>query len=195
MSFIKRKPKGALLNRRPVKLPSARPNSFQIVILSIRRRLADGPLGRFIRFATERHPYIVGEHGASCQIHPTANVANGIFNATSGHIIIKEYVLFGHGVNLLAGTHDASKTGAERQRAIPDSGYDIVIERGAWIATNVTIIGPCHIGENAVVASGSVVIGNVPANALIGGVPARVIKFLDLPISATSYDGSNSQTS
>lgn len=171
-----------MFERRPVKLPPRQPNSIQVILFGLRRRLLDGPIGRFIRHAVERHPYIVGEHGAECLIHPTAVVNNAILNATSGVITIGEYAFLSHGTSLLAGTHDLTKTGFERQRLIPSSGQDITIERGAWIATNATIIGPCRIGENSVVAAGAVVLADVPPNTLVGGIPARVIKTLDLPI-------------
>lgn len=183
MNLFKPRPKGALTKRRPVKLPAKNPSSLQFFLLAIRRRLADGPIGRFIRFAIERNPYIVGEHGPDCVIHPTAYVGNAIINATSGIITVHEHVSFGHGVNLLAGTHDVMATGLARQLGIPATGFDITIDRGAWIATNATIIGPCHIGENAVIAAGSVVTHDVPANAFVGGVPARIIKMLDLPLT------------
>jgi acetyltransferase-like isoleucine patch superfamily enzyme len=52
----------------------------------------------------------------------------------------------------------------------------IVIERNVWIAAGATIIGGVTIGENSVVAAGSVVARDVPANSLAGGNPARIIR-------------------
>jgi acetyltransferase-like isoleucine patch superfamily enzyme len=52
----------------------------------------------------------------------------------------------------------------------------IVIERNVWIAAGATIIGGVKVGENSVVAAGSVVTKDVPPNALVGGNPARVIR-------------------
>jgi acetyltransferase-like isoleucine patch superfamily enzyme len=51
-----------------------------------------------------------------------------------------------------------------------------VIQRNVWIAAGVTIIGGVTIGENSVVAAGSVVTKDVPPNTLVGGNPARVIR-------------------
>ena len=45
-----------------------------------------------------------------------------------------------------------------------------------WIGAGATIIGGVTVGENAVVAAGSVVTGDVPPNTLVGGNPARVIR-------------------
>ena len=52
----------------------------------------------------------------------------------------------------------------------------IVLERNAWIGSNATILQGVTIGENAVVAAGAVVTRNVPANTIVGGVPARFIR-------------------
>ncbi len=43
--------------------------------------------------------------------------------------------------------------------------------------TNVTCIGNIHIGDNAVIAAGAVVVKDVPANAIVAGNPARIIKY------------------
>ena len=51
-----------------------------------------------------------------------------------------------------------------------------MIERNVWIAAGAIIIGGVTLGENSVVAAGSVVTKNVPANSLVGGNPARVIR-------------------
>jgi acetyltransferase-like isoleucine patch superfamily enzyme len=52
----------------------------------------------------------------------------------------------------------------------------IVIERNVWIAAGAIIIGGVTVGENAVVAAGSVVTKDVPPNTLVAGNPARVIR-------------------
>lgn len=52
----------------------------------------------------------------------------------------------------------------------------IVLERNVWIGSNATILQGVTIGENAVVAAGAVVTRDVPANTIVGGVPARFIR-------------------
>jgi acetyltransferase-like isoleucine patch superfamily enzyme len=52
----------------------------------------------------------------------------------------------------------------------------IVIERNVWIAAGATIIGGVTVGENSVVAAGSVVTKNVSPNTFVGGNPAKVIR-------------------
>ena len=52
------------------------------------------------------------------------------------------------------------------------------IEKGASIGSSATIMCGVKIGENAVVGAGAVVTKNVPANTVVAGVPAKVIKTL-----------------
>lgn len=89
--------------------------------------------------------------------------------------------MFGHDVRLLTGTHDGVATGQDRQGAVPDSGRDITVKEGVWIATGAIVLGPAVIGSNSIVAAGSVVIGDVPPNVLVAGSPARVIRVLAGP--------------
>ena len=112
-------------------------------------------------------------------ISSTAVVNNAVFNLYSGEICIGEYAFFGYNVCVLTGTHDYRLFGKSRQLAVPQSGRDITIEDGAWIGTNVTIIGPCIIGKHAVVAAGAVVTRDVPAFAIVAGVPATKLSTID----------------
>lgn len=52
----------------------------------------------------------------------------------------------------------------------------IVVKRNAWLGANVTVLAGVTIGENAIVAAGSVVTKDVPANTVVAGTPARVIR-------------------
>jgi acetyltransferase-like isoleucine patch superfamily enzyme len=53
-----------------------------------------------------------------------------------------------------------------------------VIEKNVWIAAGAIIIGGVTVGENSVVAAGSVVTRDIPPNTLAGGNPAKVIRQL-----------------
>ena len=57
-----------------------------------------------------------------------------------------------------------------------DNGYDCEIGNDVWIGDNVLIKGGTRIGDGAVVAMGSVVVGDVEPYTVVGGVPARAIK-------------------
>ena len=54
---------------------------------------------------------------------------------------------------------------------------DIVIDDDVWIGYGATIMSGVHIAQGAVIAAGAVVTKDVPAYAVIGGVPAKVIRF------------------
>lgn len=117
-----------------------------------------------------------GDSSSRISLGKNVVVNNALFNVESGNIILEDQVFFGHNVSILTGTHDWTKKGLERQQSIPSQGRDIVIHKGVWVSSNVTVIGPCDIGENSVIAAGSVVTGNVSANSIYGGSPAKFIK-------------------
>lgn len=52
----------------------------------------------------------------------------------------------------------------------------IVLGRNVWVGSNATILQGVTIGDNAIVAAGAVVTHDVPADTIVGGVPARPIK-------------------
>ena len=135
-------------------------------------------ISQAIRRALLNQPAIFGDENR-VKIAANAIVHNALFNVQSGHILVAEDVFFGHNVSLLTGTHDYSKFGAARKEAIPTDMHDIVVGKGAWLASNVTVIGPAKIGEHAVVAAGAVVTGDVEPFAIVAGVPACKIGSLD----------------
>ena len=54
---------------------------------------------------------------------------------------------------------------------------DIVVDDDVWIGYGATILSGVHIGQGAIVAAGAVVTKDVPPYAVVGGVPAKVIKY------------------
>lgn len=104
------------------------------------------------------------------------HLVNTLLNTSSGRIEIGDDTFFGHDVSLITGTHPIEETREARQ-SFPVEGRDIIIGKGVWIATNAVVLGPCTIGDDAVIAAGAVVIGgSVPAGSIYGGVPARLIR-------------------
>jgi acetyltransferase-like isoleucine patch superfamily enzyme len=89
-----------------------------------------------------------------------------------GGLDIGEDVMIGPNVSLITASHPLEPS----QRRAVTIGNPIVIERNVWIAANATVIGGVTIGENSVVAAGSVATKDVPPNTLVGGNPARVIR-------------------
>ena len=89
-----------------------------------------------------------------------------------GGIDIADDVMIGPNVSVITSGHPIEPS----QRHNGVVAKPIVIERNVWIAAGATIIGGVTIGENSVVAAGSVVTRDVPPNTLVGGNPARVIR-------------------
>ena len=61
----------------------------------------------------------------------------------------------------------------------PASATPVIVEDNVLIGANAVVIEGVHIGENAVIAAGAVVIEDVPANMVVAGCPARIIKEKD----------------
>jgi acetyltransferase-like isoleucine patch superfamily enzyme len=89
-----------------------------------------------------------------------------------GGLAIGDDVMIGPNVSIITAGHPLDPA---RRRAVT-IGNPIVIEKNVWIAAGATIIGGVTVGENSVVAAGSVVTRDVPPNTLAGGNPARVIR-------------------
>ena len=122
-------------------------------------------------------------HGDQSRLHvsPTATVNNALFNLSGGSITVGDHTFFGHNVCILTGTHDVSKFGAERKQAITREGRDVVIGEGVWVSTNATIVGPCTIGDHAVVGACALVQHDVEPYTVVAGVPAKEIRRLERP--------------
>jgi len=132
-------------------------------------------LGDFVvRLIYYRHKV----HGQKSRLFlsDSANLNNALFNVASGDIIVGDYVFCGRNVLFFTGTHDYTKKRGARQLLIPLEGRDVVIGAGVWIGSNSVILGPCIIGENAVIAASSLVNKDVPPDAIFGGVPAKHLK-------------------
>lgn len=107
--------------------------------------------------------------GADCQIN------SPLFFDLNGNITIGNRVSIGHHVVFVTADHEM---GPPEHRCGTLKSAPIVIEDGAWIGAGVTVLPGVTIGPGSVVSVGSVVAADVPANRLVGGVPARIVKQL-----------------
>src|SRR6266581_4420311 len=89
-----------------------------------------------------------------------------------GGLDIADDVMIGPNVSIITTGHPLEPS----QRRTATIGKPIVIEKSVWIAAGAIIIGGVTVGENSVVAAGSVVTKDVPLNTLVGGNPARIIR-------------------
>jgi acetyltransferase-like isoleucine patch superfamily enzyme len=108
---------------------------------------------------------------------------DALINTTSGSVVLHDHVFFGHSVSLLTGTHDYRRTNRGRQLAVPETGRDITVQEGAWLGSNVTVLGPCVIGAHSVVAAGSLVLHDVEPRSVYAGCPAKKISSIEFSTS------------
>lgn len=148
----------------------------------------DSALAEYLRHYLIYERIVFGDE-ARLHVAATAVLNNALLNVTSGEIFIEDYVFFGHNVCLLTGTHDYKRFNRERQEAIPQVGRDIIVQEGAWIASNATILGPCRIGRHAVVAAGAVVTCDVPPFTVVAGHPAQKVREIPVPPAEDGHDG------
>jgi dTDP-4-amino-4,6-dideoxygalactose transaminase/acetyltransferase-like isoleucine patch superfamily enzyme len=121
--------------------------------------------------------------GAFVEIQKNASV--GKCSKISSHtficegVAIGDNVFVGHGVMFINDTYPRATTAD----GAPQTEADWKVERtlvkaGASIGSGATILANVTIGENAIVGAGSVVTKNVPANAIVAGNPAKVLRFI-----------------
>jgi acetyltransferase-like isoleucine patch superfamily enzyme len=60
-----------------------------------------------------------------------------------------------------------------------------LIKKGASIGSGATILSNIHIGENAIVGAGSVVTKDVPANSVVAGNPAKILRSIEQTLEVT----------
>lgn len=92
-----------------------------------------------------------------------------------GGIAIGDDTLIGHNVVLATLNHGFEP--ARRKDLLP---APIVIGRKVWIGLNATVLPGVTIGDRSIVAAGAVVNRDVPPDVIVGGVPAKVIKHLEI---------------
>ena len=107
----------------------------------------------------------------NCKISSHSFVCEGVH--------IGDNVFVGHGVMFTNDLYPrATNEDGSQQTEADWKVVETFIRKGASIGSNATIVCGITIGENSLVAAGAVVTKDVPANAIVAGVPAKVIKML-----------------
>ena len=91
-------------------------------------------------------------------------------------IIFGDNVLVGPGVKMFCSNH-GTKLGDIPMVYQQRSEKNITIGDDVWIGANSVLVSGVKIGNGAIVAAGSVVTKDIPCNAIVGGVPAKIIKY------------------
>ena len=107
--------------------------------------------------------------GKNCKISSHTFICEGVH--------IEDNVFIGHGVMF---TNDlfprATNNDGSAQNEFDWTVVETYVKKGASIGSNATILCGVTIGENALVGAGSMVVKDVPANAIVAGNPAKIIK-------------------
>ena len=103
------------------------------------------------------------------EIHPAAKIGKRFFIDHGTGVVIGETAEIGDDVTMYQGV-TLGGTGKETGKRHPTIGNGVMIGSGA------KILGPFKVGDNSNIASGAVVLDEIPPNSTAVGVPARVVK-------------------
>lgn len=103
--------------------------------------------------------------------------SHGFYGCGMGHLEIGDDTIFGNYVSIHPENHNYSDLSIPiRLQGVSTSG-GVKIGNGCWIGAKATILDGTNIGDGCIVAAGAVVKGDFPDNAIIGGVPAKILKY------------------
>lgn len=113
--------------------------------------------------------------GSDVYIGPGAH-----FRAPKSSITIGNKVLFGPGVTIMGGDHNSSQLCRfmfDVTEKRPEDDLPVVLEDDVWVGAGAIILKGVTIGRGAVVAAGALVARDVPPYSIVGGMPARLLKW------------------
>jgi acetyltransferase-like isoleucine patch superfamily enzyme len=109
--------------------------------------------------------------GRNCKISSHSFVCEGV--------TIEDEVFVGHGVTFINDIYPrATAAGGVLQTEADWKVVPTLVRKGASLGSGATILAGIEIGENAIIGAGAVVTKNVPANAIVAGNPARLLRRL-----------------
>lgn len=114
-------------------------------------------------------------------IYSGIGIGNATISAVNAKFIVKKGCAIANGLNVQTGNHAriiGKFVNQITEGGKPD-GYDkdVIVEEDVWIGSNVTILSGVRVGRGATIAAGAVVNKDVPPYSIVGGVPAKVLKF------------------
>ena len=118
---------------------------------------------------------VLRELGENLVIEDGVGIAANAFIAVRGTVRIGKNCIFGPGVSI----HSENHNFADLQTPVRLQGATrkgVTIGEDCWIGSGVTILDGVRIGDHCIVGAGAVVTGDVPDRAIVGGVPAKIIR-------------------
>ncbi len=110
--------------------------------------------------------------GKNCKISSHSFICEGV--------IIEDNVFIGHSVTFINDSYPrATTTDGQLQTEKDWKVEQTLVKKGASVGSGSTVLSNVVIGENAIVGAGSVVTKDVPANAIVAGNPARLLRYIN----------------
>lgn len=117
--------------------------------------------------------------GKRVVIRPCSHLHGASDSSKDVMITIEDDVLIGSGVHIYVTNHNFDNPDIPIYYQGHYPSEPVTLKKGCWLGANVIILPGVTVGENSVVAAGSVVTKSVPDRVLVGGIPARIIKSLE----------------
>lgn len=103
-----------------------------------------------------------------------------IFYCTEATLIIGNNVIFGPRPTIITGDHRIDVIGkyiTDSHEKVPENDAPVFIEDDVWTGANITILKGVTIGRGSVIASGAIVTKTCPPYSIVGGIPAKILKY------------------
>lgn len=115
--------------------------------------------------------------GKRCKISSHTFICEGV--------TIEDNVFIGHSVTFINDSYPRATSNGNLQTEADWKVEPTVIKKGASIGSGATILSNLTVGQNAIVGAGSMVTKDVPANSIVAGNPAKVLRYIDQTLEVT----------
>ncbi len=105
------------------------------------------------------------------------NSGVGINAEIYGKVVIGENVMMGPDCVIYTSNHSFSRTDIPMNQQGFSKEEPVIIDDDVWIGGRVTILPGVHIGTGVIVGAGAIVTKNIPEYAIVGGNPAKIIRY------------------
>lgn len=121
------------------------------------------------RYFLARHISQRARKKTGIEIHPGAKIGKGLFIDHGMGVVIGETCEIGDNVTIYQGV-TLGGTGKEKGKRHPTIGNDVLISTGA------KVLGSFEVGDNSRIGAGSVVLGEIPPNSTVVGIPGKIVR-------------------